>query len=96
MSEPVLSITGLTKACSLDGRAHDIACGQIDIGNAVTPMTERMVAGVPQADGSIRPEPRVDVEHVASSVRYMASLPLEANVQFMTVMATKMPFVGRG
>lgn len=90
------AITGLTKTISLDGRPWDIACGQIDIGNAVTPMTERMVAGVPQADGSIRPEPRVDVGHIASSVLYMASLPLEANVQFMTVMATKMPFVGRG
>ena len=90
------AITGLTKCLSLDGRVHDIACGQIDIGNAVTPMTERMTKGVPQADGSIREEPRMAVEHVASSVVHMASLPLDANVQFMTVMASKMPFVGRG
>jgi NAD(P)-dependent dehydrogenase (short-subunit alcohol dehydrogenase family) len=90
------AITGLTKSTSLDGRAYDIACGQIDIGNAVTPMTERMKAGVPQADGSTRVEPRMDVQHVASAVVYMASLPLEANVQFLTVMATKMPFIGRG
>jgi NADP-dependent 3-hydroxy acid dehydrogenase YdfG len=90
------AITGLTKATSLDGRAHDIACGQIDIGNAATDMTTRMTVGVPQADGSIRPEPRFDAKHVADALVYMASLPLEANVQFMTVMATKMPFVGRG
>ena len=90
------AITGLTRCISLDGRPYDIACGQIDIGNAATEMTDRMVAGVPQADGSVRPEPRMDVEHVASAVLYMASLPLEANVQFMTIMATKMPFVGRG
>jgi NAD(P)-dependent dehydrogenase (short-subunit alcohol dehydrogenase family) len=90
------AITGLTKCLSLDGRRYDIACSQIDIGNAVSPMTERMVGGVPQADGSRRPEPRMDVAHVASSVVHMASLPLDANVQFMTVMATKMPFVGRG
>ncbi|WP_193183400.1 SDR family oxidoreductase [Nisaea sediminum] len=92
------AITGLTKSISLDGRPFDIVCSQIDIGNAVTPMTERMVKGegVPQADGSMKIEPRMDVAHVASSVLYMASLPLEANVQFMTVMATKMPFVGRG
>lgn len=92
------AITGLTKSISLDGRPFDIVCSQIDIGNAVTPMTERMVEGegVPQADGSMKIEPRMDVAHVASSVLYMAGLPLEANVQFMTVMATKMPFVGRG
>jgi NAD(P)-dependent dehydrogenase (short-subunit alcohol dehydrogenase family) len=90
------AITGLTKSTSLDGRAHDIACGQIDIGNAATHMTERMASGVPQADGSLRPEPTMDPKHVADAVVYMASLPLDANVQFLTVMATKMPFVGRG
>jgi NAD(P)-dependent dehydrogenase (short-subunit alcohol dehydrogenase family) len=90
------AITGLTKTTSLDGRKYDIACGQIDIGNADTEMTARMTAGVPQADGSIAPEPRMDVKLVADAVLYMANLPLEANVQFMTVMATKMPFVGRG
>jgi NAD(P)-dependent dehydrogenase (short-subunit alcohol dehydrogenase family) len=90
------AITGLTRACSLDGRPHDIAVGQIDIGNAATDMTERMTAGVPQADGRTAVEPRMDVAHVASAVVYMASLPLDANVQFMTVMATKMPFIGRG
>ncbi len=90
------AVTGLTRATSLDGRAFDIACGQIDIGNAATEMTERMSAGVPQADGSMRPEPVMDVRHVAEAVVYMASLPLESNVQFMTVMATKMPFIGRG
>jgi NAD(P)-dependent dehydrogenase (short-subunit alcohol dehydrogenase family) len=90
------AITGLTKSLSLDGRKYDIACGQIDIGNAVTEMTERMTAGVAQADGTIAPEPRMDVKLVADAVLYMANLPLEANVQFMTVMATKMPFVGRG
>jgi NAD(P)-dependent dehydrogenase (short-subunit alcohol dehydrogenase family) len=90
------AITGLTKCTSLDGRAHDIACGQIDIGNAATEMTEKFAVGVPQADGSSRPEPRMDLAHVASAVLYMASLPLDANVQFMTIMATKMPFVGRG
>jgi NAD(P)-dependent dehydrogenase (short-subunit alcohol dehydrogenase family) len=90
------AITGLTKCISLDGRKDDIACGQIDIGNAATPMTERMTKGVPQANGEIKAEPRMDVAHVASAVLYMASLPLDANVQFMTVMATKMPFVGRG
>ena len=90
------AITGLTKSISLDGRAWDIACGQIDIGNAATPLTERMSAGVPQADGSIAPEPRMDVRHVAEAVVYMAGLPLDANVQFLTVMATKMPFIGRG
>ena len=90
------AITGLTKATSLDGRAHDIACGQLDIGNAATEMTERMTQGVPQANGETQPEPRMDVQHVANALLHMASLPLEANVQFMTVMATKMPFVGRG
>jgi len=90
------AITGLTKSASLDGRKYDIACGQIDIGNAATEMTARMVEGVAQADGSIRAEPRMDPSHVARAVVYMASLPLDTNVQFMTVMATKMPFVGRG
>ena len=90
------AITGLTKSTSLDGRAHDIVCGQIDIGNAGTDMTGRMGKGVPQADGRIAPEPVMDVGHVARAVLYMASLPLDANVQFMTVMATKMPFIGRG
>ncbi len=90
------AITGLTKATSLDGRKYDIACGQIDIGNAETDMTGRMKAGVPQADGSVRPEPLMDLDHVARAIVYMATLPLDANVQFMTIMATKMPFVGRG
>ncbi len=90
------AITGLTKSTSLDGRAFDIACGQIDIGNAATDMTERMTVGVLQADGSTAPEPRMDPKHVADAVVYMASLPLDANVQFLTVMATKMPFIGRG
>jgi NAD(P)-dependent dehydrogenase (short-subunit alcohol dehydrogenase family) len=90
------AITGLTKCISLDGRKHDIACSQIDIGNAATPLTERMAAGVPQANGSTMVEPRMDLKHVSDAVLYMANLPLEANVQFMTVMATKMPFVGRG
>ena len=90
------AITGLTKATSLDGRAHDIACSQIDIGNAASEMTQRMTTGVPQANGTMMVEPRMDVAHVANAVVHMASLPLEANVQFMTVMATKMPFVGRG
>jgi NAD(P)-dependent dehydrogenase (short-subunit alcohol dehydrogenase family) len=90
------AITGLTKSVSLDGRAHDIACGQIDIGNAASEMTQRMTTGVPQANGTMMVEPRMDVKHVADAVVHMASLPLEANVQFMTVMATKMPFVGRG
>jgi NAD(P)-dependent dehydrogenase (short-subunit alcohol dehydrogenase family) len=90
------AITGLTKSTSLDGRPFDIACGQIDIGNAATDMAARMAHGVPQANGQIAIEPLMDVEHVASAVVYMASLPLTANVQFMTVMATKMPFVGRG
>ena len=90
------AITGLTKSTALDGRKYDIACGQIDIGNAGTDMTARMKAGVPQADGSLAVEPTIDAEHVARAVVYMASLPLDANVLFMTVMATKMPFVGRG
>ena len=90
------AITGLTKSTSLDGRVYDIACGQIDIGNADTPMAQKMKAGVPQADLTIKVEPVMDVAHVASAVAYMASLPLEANVQFMTVMATKMPLIGRG
>ena len=90
------AVAGLTKALSLDGRAFDIACGQIDIGNAATDMTERMTQGVLQANGALAPEPRIDVAHVANAVMYMAGLPLEANVQSMTVMATKMPFVGRG
>ncbi len=90
------AITGLTRATALDGRAYDIACGQIDIGNADTAMAERMKAGILQADGSVKAEPVMDVAHVASAVLYMASLPLDANVLFMTVMATKMPFIGRG
>ena len=90
------AVTGLTRVLSLEGRAHDIACGQIDIGNAETRMTARMADGVPQADGSIRPEPRMDVSAVTDAVLYMAGLPLSANVQFMTVMATAMPFIGRG
>jgi NAD(P)-dependent dehydrogenase (short-subunit alcohol dehydrogenase family) len=90
------AITGLTKSTSLDGRKYDIACGQIDIGNAATELAARMATGVPQANGQIAIEPLMDVAHVASSVVYMASLPLDANVQFLTVMATKMPFVGRG
>jgi NAD(P)-dependent dehydrogenase (short-subunit alcohol dehydrogenase family) len=90
------AITGLTKATSLDGRKYDIACGQIDIGNALTDMTASSSAGQLQPDGSVRPEPRMDVEHVAQAVAFMASLPLESNVQFMTIMATKMPWVGRG
>jgi NAD(P)-dependent dehydrogenase (short-subunit alcohol dehydrogenase family) len=90
------AITGLTKSISLDCRKWDIACGQIDIGNAATEMTERMKSGVMQADGRIAPEPRIDVKHVADAVLYMASLPLDANVQSMIVMATAMPFVGRG
>jgi NAD(P)-dependent dehydrogenase (short-subunit alcohol dehydrogenase family) len=90
------AITGLTKSISLDGRKYGIACGQIDIGNAATELTERMADGVPQANGSIMPEPRMDLKCVAEAVLYMASLPLDANVQFMTVMATQMPFVGRG
>jgi NAD(P)-dependent dehydrogenase (short-subunit alcohol dehydrogenase family) len=90
------AISGLTKSTALDGRAYDIACGQIDIGNATTDMTARMQQGVLQANGQIAAEPRMDVEHVAKAVLYMASLPLDANVLFLTVMATTMPFVGRG
>jgi NAD(P)-dependent dehydrogenase (short-subunit alcohol dehydrogenase family) len=90
------AITGLTKSTSLDGRKYDIACSQIDIGNAGTDMAARMAKGVPQANGQIAVEPLMDVQHVASAVVYMAGLPLDANVQFMTIMATKMPFVGRG
>ncbi|MGH9175720.1 MAG: SDR family oxidoreductase, partial [Vicinamibacterales bacterium] len=90
------AVTGLTKSLSLDLRNFDIVAGQIDIGNAATEMTERMKDGVPQASGAIAPEPRMDVAHVASAVVYMDSLPLESNVLFMTVMANKMPFVGRG
>jgi NAD(P)-dependent dehydrogenase (short-subunit alcohol dehydrogenase family) len=90
------AITGLTKSISLDGRRFDIACGQIDIGNAATDMTARMSHGVPQADGSLAPEPTFDASHVAGAVVYMASLPLDANVQFLTITATKMPFIGRG
>ncbi|HXK06593.1 MAG TPA: SDR family oxidoreductase [Verrucomicrobiae bacterium] len=90
------AITGLTRSIALDGRAFDIACGQIDIGNAATDMTARMAGGVPQADGSIRVEDRMNVDHVAEAVLYMANLPLDANVLSMTVMATRMPFVGRG
>ena len=90
------AIAGLTKCIALDGRAHNIAGSQIDIGNAATEMTEQMAAGVLQADGSMKPEPRMDMAHVAKAVVYMASLPLDANVMFMTVMATKMPFAGRG
>lgn len=90
------AVTGLTRSISLDGRPYGIACGQIDIGNAASHMTERMAKGVPQADGSIRPEPTMDVQHVADAVVHMAGLPLEANVQFMTIMSTKMPFIGRG
>ena len=90
------AITGLTKSLSLDGRAFDIACGQIDIGNAASAMTAGMSGGVPQADGRLAPEPTIDVEHVARAVVQMAELPLEVNVQFMTIMATKMPFIGRG
>ena len=90
------AITGLTKSTSLDGRKYDIACGQVDVGNAETPLTARMKTGVPQPNGSVEVEPVMDVEHVARAVVYMASLPLDANALFITVMATKMPFVGRG
>ena len=90
------AVTGLTKSISLDYRHFDIACGQIDIGNAATEMTERMSGGVPQANGTTMVEPRMNVQHVADAVLYMANLPLEANVQYITVMATKMPLVGRG
>src|ERR1700761_5597277 len=90
------AITGLTKSISLDGRPYNIACGQIDIGNAATEMTERIAAGAPQADGSLLAEPTFDPRHAAEAVRYMAELPLDTNVQFMTIMATTMPFIGRG
>jgi NAD(P)-dependent dehydrogenase (short-subunit alcohol dehydrogenase family) len=90
------AVTGLTRSLSLDGRAFDIACGQIDIGNAASSMTAAMTAGVPQADGHLAPEPTIDVAHVADAVVRMAALPLDVNVQFMTIMATRMPFVGRG
>ncbi len=90
------AITGLTKSISLDCREYDIACSQIDIGNAATDMTERMSSGVPQASGALLVEPRMNLNHVAEAVLYIANLPLDANVQFMTVMATKMPFIGRG
>ncbi|MEL6235589.1 MAG: SDR family oxidoreductase, partial [Pseudomonadota bacterium] len=90
------AITGLTRTLSLDGRPFNIACGQIDIGNALTEMAQAMTKGVPQADGSVRPEPVMDVRHVADAVLHMAGLPLSANIQFMTVMATAMPFIGRG
>ena len=90
------AITGLTKSASLDGRTYGIACGQIDIGNAATEMTAAMAGGVPQADGSLKPEPMMDVAAVAQAAVFMAGLPLEANVQFMTVMATQMPYIGRG
>jgi NAD(P)-dependent dehydrogenase (short-subunit alcohol dehydrogenase family) len=90
------AVTGLTKSTSLDGRKYDIACGQIDIGNAHTELAARMANGVPQANGTIAVEPLMDVNHVASAVLYMASLPLDTNAQFLTIMATKMPFVGRG
>ena len=89
-------VTGITKTISLDGRKYDIACGQIDIGNAITPMTERMAKGVAQANGTVAPEPRMDVAHVGAAVLFMANLPLETNVFTMTIMATKMPYVGRG
>ena len=90
------AITGLTKSIALDGRPYNIVCSQIDIGNAATEMTERMAAGIIQADGSIRVEDRMDVNHVANAVVHMANLPLEANILFMTIMASKMPMVGRG
>ena len=90
------AITGLTRMLSLEGRAHDIACGQIDIGNAATEMTQAMNVGVPQADGSLAPEPRIEAADVAATIVHMASLPLDTNVQFITIMATKMPFIGRG
>jgi NAD(P)-dependent dehydrogenase (short-subunit alcohol dehydrogenase family) len=90
------AITGLTKSTALDGRKYDIACSQIDIGNAATEMTARMKKGVPQANGSVEVEPTMDVQHVADTVVYMANLPLDANIQFITIMATKMPFIGRG
>ena len=89
-------VTGLTRSISLDGRRYNIACSQIDIGNALTALTQRMESGVPQAHGAVEVEPTFDVEHVAESVLFMANLPLDANVQFMTIMATKMPYIGRG
>ena len=90
------AVTGLTKSTSLDGRKYNIACGQIDIGNAATPMTARMPSGTAQADGSMKVEPTFDVEHVASTIVYMSNLPLDTNVQFVTIMATDMPYIGRG
>ena len=90
------AITGLTRCLSLDGRPYHIACGQLDIGNAETPMTERMAQGVPQADGTMAVEDRMDVAHVGQALLQMVDLPLESNIQFMTIMATKMPFIGRG
>src|SRR5262249_30453544 len=90
------AIAGLTKSISLDGRKYDVACSQIDIGNAATEMTERMASGIMQANGTIMVEPRLDLKHVCDAVLFMANLPLDANVQFMTIMATKMPFIGRG
>ena len=90
------AVTGLTKSIALDGRSYDIACGQIDIGNAATPMTRRMAAGVPQADGTTRPEPTMDVAHVGRAILFMASMPPDTNALFLTLMATNMPFVGRG
>ena len=90
------AVTGLTKCISLDGRKHDIAASQIDVGNALTDLTARMASGVPQADGSVKPEPLMDVKHVGEAVLHLANLPLDVNVPFMTIMATKMPFVGRG
>ena len=89
-------VTGLTRSTSLDGRPYNIVCSQIDIGNALTDLTAIMVDGVPQPDGTIRPEPTMDVQHVADAIVQMAEFPLETNVQFMTIMATKMPFIGRG
>src|SRR5207344_1650990 len=88
------AITGLTRSTSLDGRKYDIACGQLDIGNADTPLTQKMKQGVPQANGTVAPEPTMDVRDVGKAILYMASLSLDSNVQFMTVMATKMPFIG--
>ena len=89
-------VTGLTRSTALDGRKYDIACSQIDIGNAATPMTARMSGGVPQANGEIAPEPTFDVGYVGEQVLFIANLPLDTNIQFMTIMATKMPYVGRG
>jgi NAD(P)-dependent dehydrogenase (short-subunit alcohol dehydrogenase family) len=90
------AVSGLTKSAALDGRKYDIACGQIDIGNAATELSERMATGVPQASGTVAVEPRIDVQHIGQAVRNMANLPLDANILFMTIMATKMPFTGRG